>query len=113
MEEKIVKVTTRNIAESPLKLRLVADLVRGKNVTEALDLLSLTNKKGAKTVTKTIESGIANARDRYSAEKEQLVINKITVDEARVLKRTRFQSRGRVSRIDKRRSHLNLELKIK
>jgi len=42
-----------------------------------------------------------------------LVISKITIDEARTLKRTRFESRGRVSRIDKRRSHINLELKVK
>jgi len=64
-------------------------------------------------VKKAIMSGIANAREKYGVDKESLVISKITIDEARTLKRTRFESRGRVSRIDKRRSHINLELKVK
>lgn len=113
MEEKIVKVTVKDIAQSPLKLRLVANVVRGKNAQEAIELLAILNKKGASIVKKAILSGIANARDLYSASPEDLTISKIAVDEARILKRTRFESRGRVSRIDKRRSHLNLELTVK
>jgi len=113
MEEKIVKVTVKDIAQSPLKLRLVANVVRGKNAQEAIELLSILNKKGASIVKKAVLSGIASARDLYSAEPEKLLISKISVDEARILKRTRFESRGRVSRIDKRRSHINLELTVK
>lgn len=113
MEEKTVKVTVKDIAQSPLKLRLVANVVRGKNAQEAVELLTILNKKGASIVKKAILSGIANARDLHSATPENLTISKISVDEARILKRTRFESRGRVSRIDKRRSHINLELTVK
>ena len=113
MEDKVVKVKVRNIAQSPLKLRLVVDTVRGKNVEEALDILQILRKKGCKTVEKALFSGIANAREMHGVNKEDLLISHITVDEARTLKRTRFQSKGRVSRIDKRRSNINLELKVK
>lgn len=113
MEDKKVKVKVKNIAQSPLKLRLVADVVRGKDVEEALDLLTLVRKKGAKDISKAILSGVANAREMYGVDKEDLHISKIMVNEARTLKRTRFQSRGRVSVINKRRSHINLELTVK
>ena len=113
MEEKTIKVKVKNIAQSPLKLRLVIDAVRGKDVERALDILTLMLKKGNETVKKAILSGIANARESHGVDKSDLIISEITVDEARTLKRTRFQSKGRVSQINKRRSHLNLELKIK
>jgi large subunit ribosomal protein L22 len=113
MEDKIVKVKVKDVAQSPLKLRLIADAVRGKSVPEALDILTLLNKKGADTIRKAIQSGIANAREIYNVDEGSLEVSKITVDEARTLKRTRFASRGRVSVIIKRRSHINLELKVK
>jgi large subunit ribosomal protein L22 len=113
MEEKIVKVKVNNIAQAPLKLRLVADVVRSKDVETALDMLKLVNKKGTKTVEKAILSGVANAREQYGVDKEDLVINRIEVGEGKTLKRTRFASRGRVSVIFKRRSNIILELKVK
>lgn len=113
MEEKIVKVTVKDIAESPTKLRLVADVVRGMSVDKALDSLSVINKKGTDIVKKALLSGIANARDLYSVDKDNLLVKSISVDESSTLKRAQFASRGRVSRINKRRSHLNLELKVK
>ena len=64
MKEKIVTVKVKNIAQSPLKLRLVVDLVRGKNAQEALEMLDLLNKKGALIVKKAILSGVANAKER-------------------------------------------------
>ena len=113
MDEKIVKVKVKNIAHSPLKLRLVADTVRGKSVENALDILSLIQRKGKDTVSKAILSGVANARELHGVDKENLEISNIEVGEARTLKRTRFASRGRVSVINKRRSNLYLELKVK
>ena len=112
-QEKTVKVTIKNIAESPLKLRLVVDAVRGKSVVDALNTLELINKKGSLFVKKAILSAMANAREKYGVDKENLVIKSITVDGGKTLKRIRFASRGRVSRINKRRSNINLELKIK
>ena len=113
MEEKIVKVTVKDIAESPTKLRLVADVIRGMKADKALDSLSLINKKGSLIVKKALLSGIASARDLYSVDKDSLIVKSISVDESSTLKRVQFASRGRVSRINKRRSHLNLELKVK
>ncbi|MDD4382036.1 MAG: 50S ribosomal protein L22 [Candidatus Dojkabacteria bacterium] len=113
MEEKIVKVKVKDIAQSPQKLRLVADTVRGKAVDKALDILMVLNKKGSDIVKKAINSGIANAKEAHNVDKESLIISKIFVDESRTLKRGRYASRGRSSRILKRRSHLNLELKVK
>ena len=60
-----------------------------------------------------IESELQEIASKYGVDKENLVIKSITVDEGKTLKRTRFASRGRVSRIDKRRSNINLELKVK
>lgn len=113
MEEKIVTVKVKDIAQSPLKLRLVADVVRGKNASDALDRLMLLQKKGNNVVQKAILSGIANAREQYGVDKEDLLVSKIEVGEGRTLKRTRFASRGRVSVINKRRSNIILELKVK
>lgn len=113
MEEKKTKIKIKNIAQSPQKLRLVVDLVRGKGVEEALDILSLTNKKGSLFVTKAINSALANARDLFSVDKGDLSITHISVDGAPVFKRGRFASRGRSSRILKRRSNINLELTVK
>lgn len=113
MEEKKITVKVKNVAQSPQKLRLVADLVRGKDAKEALDILRLTNRKGTDTLIKAINSGIANARDIYSVDKDDLKISHLSVDGAPILKRVRFASKGRVSRINKRRSHINLELIVK
>lgn len=113
MESKISKVKMKNIPQAPLKLRLVADLVRGKDVEKALELLEFTNKKGAQFVRKALNSGIANAREKYGVDKKDLKIKSISVDEAPTYKRGRFAARGRYSVIFKRRSHLNLELEVK
>jgi large subunit ribosomal protein L22 len=113
MESKISKVKMKNIPQAPLKLRLVADLVREKDVEKALELLEFTNKKGAQFVRKALNSGIANAREKYGVDKKDLKIKSISVDEAPTYKRGRFAARGRYSVIFKRRSHLNLELEVK
>jgi large subunit ribosomal protein L22 len=113
MEEKTSKVKMKNIAQSPQKLRLIVDLVRGKDVQKALDILEFTNKKGAKYVSKAINSGIANAREKYGVDKDELRIKKIFIDEAPTYKRGQFSARGRYSQVFKRRSHINLELEVK
>jgi large subunit ribosomal protein L22 len=113
MENKISTVKMKNIAQSAQKLRVVADLVRGKDVEKALEILEFTNKKGAQFVKKAINSGIANAREQYGVDKGELRIKKILVDEAPTYKRGRFSARGRYSIIFKRRSHINLELEVK
>ena len=113
METKIVKVKMKNIPQSAQKLRLVVDMVRGKGVNEALEILEFTNKKGTQFVKKALISGIANASDKYGLDKENLRIKKIEVGEAPTYKRGRFAARGRYAVILKRRSHINLELEVK
>ncbi len=113
METKRTKIKVKNLAQSPQKLRLVADLIRGKNVVEALDILQLTNKKGTLALKKALLSAMASARELFSVDKEELKISHISVDGAQTLKRGRFASRGRSSRILKRRSHINLEVEVK
>jgi large subunit ribosomal protein L22 len=113
IEEKIVKVSVKNIAQSPFKLRLVADMVRNMNAEEAVDTMQFLNRKGAETVKKALLSGIESASNIYGVDKENLVVSHISVDEARVYKKARFATKGRMSIINRRRSHLNLELKVK
>ena len=110
MEDKTIKVKVKEVTLSAQKLRLVVDLIRGKKVEEALDILKFLNKKGAKIVSKAVQSGIANAQDRFSWEPEDLYVSAISADKAKTQKWRRYNSRGRVSRILKRKAHLNLEL---
>lgn len=113
MEKKIYKSQFKNAAQSPQKLRLVADVVRGKRVDIATDILSFLNKKGAGIVLKALNSAAANAKNLDGIGPEKLYITKISVDQAPTLKRVRFASRANVSTLNKRRSHLNIELSIK
>jgi len=113
MEKKTVKVQVKNIGQSAQKLRLVADLVRGENVDKALGMLEFTNKKGSTFIKRAINSGIANAREKYGTTSQNLKISEILIDEAPTYKRGRFSARGRYSVISKRRSRINLELEVK
>ena len=113
MEKKVYKSQIKNIAQSAQKLRLVVDVVRGKKVIIASELLSVLNKKGSHVVEKALNSAIANAKNVDGVTIDKLYISSITVDEATSFKRVRFASRGRVSTLSKRRSNLNIELSIK
>jgi large subunit ribosomal protein L22 len=93
---------------SPQKCRLVADLVRGKSVGQALNTLRFTPKKGAKVVRKVLESAIANAENNLSADVDELKVQTITVDAAPVLKRFAARAKGRGTRIWKRNSHISV-----
>lgn len=113
MDNKTVKVQVNNIAQSPLKLRLVANMVRGKNAAEAMEMLKFVNKKGSLFVYKALKAGIADAENNFKLDGKTLFVSHISIDGAPTYKRGRFASRGRSSRILKRRSHLNLELSVK
>ena len=90
---------------APRKVRLVADLVRGKKFQDAEAILRFTIKRGAEPILKLLKSAGANAKNS-----EGLYISKITVDEGPKLKRWRARSRGQSYRIQKKTSHINLEL---
>jgi large subunit ribosomal protein L22 len=107
------KVFVKNAAMSPLKLRLVANLVRGRSVENALNSVEFLNKKGSSFIKKAINSGIANAREQAGVDKKVLYVKSISVGEGDNLKRFQIASRSRVARIVKRRSHINLVLGVK
>ncbi len=108
--EKVVRVKMKNAGISPQKARLIADLVRGMKVAQAIDTLSVLNKRGSITFKKLLVSASASASNMYNSKLEDLKISKLTVDEGTKMPKVRFASRTRVSRLIKRRSHINLEV---
>lgn len=102
------KAILRNAKVSPQKARLVADLVRGKSVKEAVAILSSTVKRAAYPMKKVIESAAANAVNNNKMNEENLVISKLFVDEGRKLKRTMPMGKGSASLITKRSSHITV-----
>lgn len=95
---------------SPQKARLSADLIRGKQVEEALNILSYTPKVGAQAVSKVVRSALANARQNKSIDVDTLFVKTIFVDQGPTLKRFRARPMGRVGRIRKRTCHITVVL---
>ena len=93
---------------SPQKARLVADLVRGKKVDNALNILTFSPKKGAEIIKKVLESAIANAEHNNGADIDELKVTSIYVDKGIVLKRIRARAKGRAGRITKPTCHINV-----
>ena len=92
------------------KARLVADMVRGKNVDEALKTLTYMNKKTAILIKKLIESAVANADYQKSMNMDKLFIKSISVDQGPVLKRFRPRAQGRAFGVRKKLSHIDVIL---
>lgn len=106
-----VSARLRYLQASPQKVRLVADLIRGKGVQEASDLLLLTKKSVARPMRKLLNSAIANAENRdEQLDLDLLYIKEIFVDKGPVLKRLRPQPMGRAFQILKRQSHITIKL---
>ncbi len=104
-----MKATLKNYRQSPRKVRLIADLVRGKKATEALTILKFVDKRAAGPFAKLIESAIANAKQQ-GRDVDSLKIKRVSVDKGTVLKRFMPRARGSASRINKRNSHISVEL---
>ena len=100
----------KNVPSSPRKMRLVADMVRGKEVFKALGLLKFSNKEAAAKVEKLLRSAIANweQMNERKAENGELYVKTIFVDCAPMLKRLRTAPQGRGYRIRKRSNHVTL-----
>jgi len=109
-DAQIVRAEAKNVNLSPQKLRLVADLIRGKRVGDAGDILRFTRKKGAQSMQKLLKSAIANAENNFDLDGQSMIISKIFVDEGMKLPRYRFASKGRVHKYVRRRSHAVIEL---
>jgi len=111
LAENEVRAVARHIGMSPQKVRLVADMVRGKKVKEALDLLRFTPKAAAEPVSKTIASAVANAVENKQFTEEDLVISQIYVDGGPVRSWRRFAARGRFRPLERKSSHITVVLK--
>lgn len=97
---------------APRKVRLVVDLIRGEGVDNALNILQFTNKRAAPLVLKMIETALNNIdqSEKLDWDVDDLVINVATVDEGPTLRRFKPRAQGRATRINKRTSHITLEL---
>jgi large subunit ribosomal protein L22 len=100
------KASVRGVRLSVDKGRLVADLIRGKKVDQALDILSFTQKKAAGIMKKALESAIANAEHNDGADIDDLRVTSITVEQGATLKRFSARAKGRGNRISKPTCHI-------
>ncbi len=106
------KAIAKYVRMSPIKLKPVADLVRGKDLNEALNILKFTPGKGAEIVEKVVSSAAANA-DVKEMDTDNLYVAEVYVNQGPTMKRWRAGSQGRASIILKRSSHVGVTLKEK
>ncbi|MBA9087342.1 50S ribosomal protein L22 [compost metagenome] len=102
------KAHARSIRIAPRKAQLVVDLIRGKQVGEAIAILRHTPKAASPIVEKLLNSAIANAEHNYSLDVNKLVVSQAFVNQGPTMKRFRPRAMGRASRINKRTSHITL-----
>lgn len=102
------KAIARYVRISPRKVRQVVDLIRGKDVQEALAILQFTPKRATEPVTKVLNSAVANAEHNYEMDTDSLYVKEIYVDEGPTLKRIRPRAMGRADQIRKRTSHITV-----
>jgi large subunit ribosomal protein L22 len=105
-----VRATYRFLRMSPHKVRQVVDLIRGRQVDNALAILRFTPRAAARAVSKVLASAIANAENNLMLSREDLYVAAITADEGPRLKRWRPRARGRADRILKRTCHVTVVL---
>lgn len=107
-----MKAELKNYRQAPRKVRLVANLVRGKSIPQALMELQFLGKRASLPFAKLINSAVANATHNTKASLEGLVVKSVSVTKGPTLKRARPRSRGMTNRINKRTSTLKVELGI-
>ncbi len=106
------RAIAKYVRMSPIKLKPVADLVRGKDLNEAMTTLKFTSGKGAIIIEKVLSSAAANA-DVKEMDADSLYVAEIKIDQGPTMKRWRAGAQGRASRILKRSSHVTVTLKEK
>jgi ribosomal protein L22 len=109
-ERPVVNARARFVRVAPRKARLVADLVRGLPLEDALPLLRFSTRSAAQDIRKLIESAAANAENNHDLVADDLLIKDIHVDEGPTLRRYRPRALGRATRINKRTSHIAVAL---
>ena len=106
-----IRAKLRFLPLSAQKVRLVVDLVRGKDVTEAVEMLRFVNKRAAKPVQKLLASAVSNAEENFGISRDDLYIAKIYADEAPTRRWRRFGARGRFKPLLRRTSHVTVILR--
>jgi large subunit ribosomal protein L22 len=107
-----MKASVTHVRISPRKVRMVVDTVRGKSVSQAMSILEYTRKRAAQPVQKLLKSAVANAVENDGvSDVDNLVIDRIAVDEGPTLKRFTPRARGRATPIHKRTSHIRIALR--
>ncbi|MCE5172600.1 50S ribosomal protein L22 [Paenibacillus profundus] len=102
------KAHANNVRIAPRKVKLVIDLIRGKEVGEAIAILRHTPKSASPVVEKLLNSAIANAEHNYQMDVNKLVIAQVYANQGPTMKRFRPRAMGRASRINKRTSHITI-----
>jgi len=105
-----VTAKLRNLRIAPRKVRMVADLIRRKPVVEAENILKFTVKRAAPVILKLLNSAVANAKNNFKMEKDNLYIQRILVDEGPKMKRWLPRARGKADEIQKKTSHITIIL---
>ena len=105
-----VRAKLSHLRIAPRKVRLVADLVRGKKTATAQNLLNFTRNKSAAIILKLLNQAVANAKNNSKLDETNLFISKITVDAGPILKRFRPRARGSANEIQKKTSHITIIL---
>jgi large subunit ribosomal protein L22 len=105
------KAIAKYVRMSPLKVGVVLDLIRGKNVNEAFAILQYTPKDAAEVISKVLKSAVANAENNLSLDVSRLFVAQAHVGQGPTLKRFRPHAQGRAFRINKRTSHITLVVK--
>lgn len=105
-----VQAISKSVRIAPRKVRLVAEMLRNKSAEEALRVLTLTNKRAASFLEKTLKSAIANAINNAKADKDNLMIKSVEVSEGTAMKRFHPSTRGRVHPYKKRSSNIKITL---
>jgi len=106
-----IRAVAKNIPVSAQKARLVVDMVRGKDVVEALNVLKFVPNKSAKPVYKVVQSAMINAEENFGVSRNELYVHKIFADEGRTRKWRRFGARGRWKPWLRRSAHITVILR--
>src|SRR5829696_8601170 len=109
-EARRARATARYVRMAPMKVRRVVDLIRGMEAQEALSVLRFAPQAASEPVAKVLASAVANAEHNQQLDAESLVVAVAYVDEGPTLKRFRPRAQGRAFRINKRTSHITIEL---
>ena len=106
--KEVARASVKHVRMSPQKLRWVIDMIRGKQIEPALQILQLSSTKGGKIAAKALKSAIANAKEKGGVDVDSLWVSGVYVDTGRTMKRIMARAQGRADQILKRASHLTV-----